>query len=64
MASEVADIVSQLQELVKNVPKDEASRRQLFEASRSLNLALESPGDSIQRICYIVSSTASQCRHF
>ena len=54
MVSDTSRVVSQLHELAKNAPTDENSRKQLFEAARSLTFALESPGDSIQRICYLV----------
>ena len=56
MTSSADSVVAQLESLTKNVPKDEASRKQLLEAARGLAFALESPGDSIQRICYLVNS--------
>ena len=51
---DTAAIVNQLTSLTENIPKDEASRKKLFDATRKLNLALETSGDTIQRLCYLV----------
>ena len=58
-ASNMTSVVDQLKSLATDVPKNEKSRKELFEASRSLTLALESPGDTIQRICYLVGEQLS-----
>ena len=54
--SDVSALIKQFESLTNDVPKDESVRKQLFEAARSLTFALESPGDTIQRICYLVKS--------
>lgn len=46
-ASDIASAVAQLKTLANDVPKDEKSRKELFEAARNLTFALESPGDTI-----------------
>ena len=55
--SNVADItglVKQLQSLKPSDIQDEETRNSLFEAARNVAFTLESTGDSIQRIAYIV----------
>ena len=58
-ASDMASTVVQLKTLANDVPKDEKARKELFEAARNLTFALESPGDTIQRICYLVHEAFS-----
>lgn len=53
-ASDMAALISKLTSLTNDIPKDEESRKKLFEATRSLNLALETAGETTQRICYLV----------
>lgn len=52
--SDLSDLVTKLKNLNHAVPKDEATRKSLVDAARSLVFALETPGDSIQRIAYTV----------
>ena len=52
--AEIAGLVTQLQRLKASDIHDEETRKSLFEAARNVAFALESPGDSIQRIAYIV----------
>lgn len=51
---EVPQLVGQLNAVLQDLPKDEAARKALLEATRKAALALESPGDTIQRIAYLV----------
>ena len=53
--SGISTLLSQLKALGEQAPKDEASRQKLYEAAKSLTLTLESPGDTIQRIAYLLS---------
>ena len=57
MDTSTADLLDQFKRIADHVPKDEAERKQLFELSRNLTFALESPADTIQRICYLVSQS-------
>ena len=52
--SDIAGLVKQLQGLKASDVQDEETRKSLFEAARDVTFTLESPGDSIQRIAYIV----------
>ena len=52
---DVASLVKQLRAVKASDLQDEAARKSLFEAARNVTFALESPGDSVQRIAYIVS---------
>ncbi|KAI4209668.1 MAG: hypothetical protein LQ351_007422 [Letrouitia transgressa] len=51
--SDVFQLVGQLNAVIKDLPNDEAARKALLEATRKAALALESPGDTIQRIAYL-----------
>ena len=53
--SDLSGFITRLENLKHAVPKEEATRKGLFDAARSLMFALETPGDSIQRIAYTVS---------
>ena len=58
----IAVLVKQLQGIKASDIKDEESRKALFEAVRNAAFTLESPGDSIQRITYIVRLWSTACR--
>ena len=58
----IAALVKQLQGIKASDIKDEESRKALFEAARNAAFTLESPGDSIQRIAYIVRLWSTACR--
>lgn len=60
---DVASLVKQLRAVKASDLQDEVARKSLFEAARNVMFALESPGDSVQRIAYIVS-LALQNSHF
>lgn len=51
---DLSGLITRLENLKHAVPKEEATRKSLFDAARSLVFALETPGDSIQRIAYTV----------
>lgn len=53
-AINASSLISQLEHAGNNIPKDEASRKKLMEAARDLALSLETPGDTVQRISYLV----------
>ena len=59
----IATLVKQLQGIKASDIKDEESRKALFEAARNAAFTLESPGDSIQRIAYLVRprTTVRRC---
>ncbi|KAL9045235.1 MAG: hypothetical protein Q9214_001696 [Letrouitia sp. 1 TL-2023] len=50
---DVHQLVGQLDALRKDPPKDKTARKALLEATRKAALALEAPGDTIQRIVYL-----------
>ncbi|KAL8793433.1 MAG: hypothetical protein Q9195_004019 [Heterodermia aff. obscurata] len=52
--ADIDKLCAQLDHLRENVIEDEASRKKLMEAAHNLSLALEKPGDTIQRIAYLV----------
>ena len=52
--SDPSDLITSLENLRLAVPKDEATRKKLFDATRNLLFTLETPGDAIQRIAYSV----------
>ena len=52
--SDLPGLISKLETLKHAVPKEEATRRRLLDATRNLSFALETPGDSLQRIAYTV----------
>ena len=67
MASQILDsdpsnLITRLENLRHAVPKDEATRKRLFNATRNLVFALETPGESIQRIAYSVRIPYQQRR--
>ena len=45
--SDLSGLISTLETLKHAIPKDEATRRRLFDATRKLIFALETLGDSI-----------------
>lgn len=53
---DLSGLVTKLENLKHAVPDDQATRKRLFDAARSLAFALETPGDTIQRIAYSVST--------
>lgn len=53
--SEIASLISQIELTTSNIPQDEELRQKLYDATRKLNLALESPGDTIQRLVHLGS---------
>ena len=57
----IAGLVKQLQGIKASDVKDEESRKALFEAARNAAFTLESPGDSVQRIAYIVRPQSTTC---
>ena len=52
-----SDLIAQLERLKLAPPTDQATRKCLYEITRSLSNVLEAPGDSIQRIMYLVSDS-------
>lgn len=52
---DISSIIDQLKFFKTHVFENQANRKSLLEAARALVPALETPGDSIQRIAYIVS---------
>ena len=64
---EMGSLISQLELLTSNVPKDEETRQKLYDVTHTLNLALESFEDTLQRTVHLVSdqirftSTAMVC---
>ena len=61
-AAAVAKLVQQLKSLKASDIPDEISRKDLFDATRNLAFSLESAGDSIQRIAYVVWPHRQACR--
>lgn len=59
--SDLSGLIARLENLTRAVPKEETTRKRLFDAARSLMYALETPGDSIQRIAYTVRHPFQQC---
>ena len=53
---DVSALLSQLKSIEQQAPQDAASRQELYEAAKNLTLSFESPGDTIQRIMYLVLS--------
>lgn len=53
--TDIIDLCAKLDSLCENVPEDEASRKRLMSTAHNLSLALKKPGDTIQRIVYLVS---------
>lgn len=51
---QIQSLISQMEHLTSNVPADEKLRKNLYETSRKLALALESPTDSVKRIAFEV----------
>lgn len=52
---DIASLISQIELTTSNVPQDEGLRQKLYDATRKLNLALESPGDTLQRFVHLAS---------
>ena len=55
MPSDVNTLIAHLQSIYEHAPNDQASRQRLYDATQSLALKLEGPGDTMQRICYLAS---------
>ena len=53
--TDFSSLIQQLNALQHADINDDATRQALYGATRNLSLALEAPGDSIQRIAYSVS---------
>ena len=53
--SEMASLISQLELITSNLPKDEETRQKLYDVTHTLNLALESFEDTLQRLVHLVS---------
>jgi hypothetical protein len=51
---DVSALVKQLSTIKTSNIQDEAARKSLFEAARNATFALETPGDTIQRITHAV----------
>lgn len=51
---ELIELISKLKALQHNVPQDEKLRKELYSTVRNLSYALESPIDTVKRICYLV----------
>ena len=49
-------LIERLEDLTKVVPEDEAIRKRLYNVTQKLNLAVEPPQMTIQRIIYTVST--------
>ena len=58
--SDSSDLITRLENLRHAVPKDEATRKKLLDATRNLVFSLETPEDSIQRIAYSVRAHHQQ----
>ena len=54
MATSLLRQLENLGEDAKDIVADTGLRRKLYEATQKLSLALETPGDTIQRIAYTV----------
>ena len=52
--ADISGLVKHLRDLEISELHDEAARKSLFEAARDVAFALETPGDSVQRIAYTV----------
>jgi hypothetical protein len=55
--SDVSGLIVQLRALRSNISLDEVTRKSLLKALRDLLPALETPGDTIHRICYAVGNS-------
>lgn len=55
--ADVTNLCEQLDALRENIPKEESSRKRLMDSARELSLALETTGDNVQRLIYIVSAS-------
>lgn len=53
---ETTDLIARLRTLQDSIPQDEELRKELYSTVRNLSLALESPIDTVKRICYLVRS--------
>ena len=63
MADNIADLCVKLDSLCENVPQDGFLRKKLMNTAHNLSLALEKPGDTIQRIAYLVCDPRT-CNRF
>jgi hypothetical protein len=50
----ISQVLAGLNDLIKNTPKDEASRAELYDGLKSALIAVEEPHDTIYRIIYSV----------
>ena len=56
-SSEIANLIDALKEaLLAKDPAAPATRQHLKETAENLSLALETPGETVQRVAYYVSS--------
>ena len=53
---ETTELITKLKTVQNNIPPDEKLRKELYSTVRNLSLALESPIDTVKRICYLVRS--------
>lgn len=56
-------VISQLQSLAKDAPKDATTRKKLYDAARSLTFALEPSGDTIYRFLFAVGHCMRMIYH-
>lgn len=57
LSIDVPSLLAQIESASKNPPQDELPRKALYEAAQKLQVAVETPGDTIQRIAYLVCRT-------
>lgn len=63
--ADVSSLIRQLDDFRYETLKDDATRKALSDAARGLAFAIETPGDTIQRIAFSVrvSNESQQLRH-
>ena len=52
--TEMASLISQLELMTSNIPKDTVIRQKLYDVTHKLNFALESAEDTLQRMVHLV----------
>ena len=55
MPFDVEALIAQIHSVYENAPVDQVSRQKLYDAAQDLALKLETPRDTMQRLCYLVS---------